>query len=195
MQVAADVALPRVGSYYVGERPVVSVLRVVQLHGDDQLDDEVAPRVGRGREHEGARAFLQAVAQHVREDVLEVVRHLDLEEPLLLGPHEEQRLPVGFAAELQLGEERIGGRLDRLSRRHAIEQDDAQVNAGVPLEPARRRFEGAVMLVVGGSIDVRDLARLEGGVGDDEAAQEESGEDGGECAKEAQRKSSAQRWS
>jgi hypothetical protein len=51
------------------------------------------------------------------------------------------------------------------------------------------------MLVVGGSIDVGDLARLEGGVGDDEAAQEESGEDSGECAMEAQRKSSAQRWS
>jgi len=51
------------------------------------------------------------------------------------------------------------------------------------------------MLVVGGSIDVRDLARLEGGVGDDEAAQEEGSEDGYECAKEAQRKSSAQRWS
>ena len=52
------------------------------------------------------------------------------------------------------------------------------------------------MLVVRRSIDERDLARLEFGVREREAAEEKGGEDCGEReASLAQMKSSAQRWS
>ncbi len=51
------------------------------------------------------------------------------------------------------------------------------------------------MLVVGGSIDERDLARLELDLREDETGEEEGGYDCDEReAAVAQRKSSAQRW-
>jgi hypothetical protein len=187
----------RRGERHVGNLARLAKLEVLQPHRDDQLDEEIAPRIRRGRQHERARAVLEAAAERVGKHALERVAHLDLEEALLLRPDEEQRLAAVKLAEARLLEGFGSEAFDAPLIGQLALEEDAELQLRALLEVAHGSPQHAVVLAVRRLVDEQDLAA--GGCGDCRLEEQERGAAEGDTdgerdrARMLHRKSSAQR--